>query len=118
MADPGNQALGVHQERTGNPVPARRHHPALGHFTLLAAGLVIERDAVSHLVAHRLHERRHQTVVPFPAVLPDDNQAFLVVLVVYLVQMRDRRPAWATPGGPEFDQISLLFTQLAHLIAL
>ena len=118
MADPGNEAFGIHQERAGNAVAARCRHPGVSHFALFIAGFVIQRNAIGHFLAHLLDEWRDQSVILLPTILADDHQALVLVFVVNLVQVGNGNAARTAPRGPKLDQVSLACLEVCHRLAL
>ena len=54
VTNPGNLPLRIDEERRRDAALLRRFHPGFGHLPFLAAFLIVQRHAVSHLVAHFL----------------------------------------------------------------
>src|SRR5262245_7690043 len=118
MADPDDNTLLIHKERARNAGLARGLHPGFGHLALFASLFVVEGDAIGHLVGHFLDEWRYQLLVVFPTVLADDDKALVLEFGVSLVQVRNRRAARATPGGPELDDVRRALFEFFNRLAL
>ena len=108
MADPGDLAFAVDDERGGNAFLTGRFHPGLGHRPVGRLGAVghgVHGDPILHLVAHPLDERLHFIGVVFPDAHADERDVF--VFRLQLREVGDAHAARAAPGGPELDDVGL-----------
>src|SRR5688572_11638664 len=107
MTDPGELAVLVDNEGSGNAALARRFHPRDRHGALFFLARVVQGNAVSHLLAHLFHKRLDQAFVTLPDVLSDHHQTLALILLMQFIEMRDGHAARAAPRRPEFNEVSL-----------
>ena len=64
------------------------------------------------------YERLDGIIIAFPAILPDHDQALVLVFAGNLIQVRNGRLARPAPSGPELDDVSLVLVETLHRLTL